>query len=357
MIIPSQRGGDRAVRGVVVGAFGDKFRKERERRGFTLDDVSGVTKIGSRMLKAIEEEHFDRLPGGIFTKGFIRAYARHLGLNDDEAVAEYLAALQEAQISAQNKASLNQPPQTESNVAQAGRRKIKALEDAEAEVEELPGLHLPKAEHIRTRAPRATGEPRVSWLVLASAVAVVLVGILLWNRYSRNAHAVPSTASPAAQSSRAGSSSGHLTSTAANPGGSNPQLPSPSALPPLVPAAESVRTDERADENDVTTRNFRSSHSNITPPQPAPTLTLIIRAAEDSWISVTADGQQVTQETLIAPAHTSVRASREIVVKAGNAAGVSFVLNGKDFSPQSNESEVKTFIFDNTGIRTADPAR
>jgi cytoskeleton protein RodZ len=343
MIIPSQRGGDRAVRGVVVGAFGDKFRKERERRGFTLDDVSSVTKIGSRMLKAIEEEQFDRLPGGIFTKGFIRAYARHLGLNDEEAVAEYLALLQEAQVSAQNKDSLNQPSQTESNVAHSGHRKTKALDNAEAEVEELPGLHLPKAEHIRTRAPRATGEPRVSWLVLASAVAVVLVGILLWNRYSRNAHTAASTVSSPAQSSPPGSSSTHLSSAAANVGASNSQLP---AAPPLVPAAES----EPAGDNDVTTRNFRPSHSVTTPPQPAPTLTLIIRAAEDSWISVTADGQQVTQETLIAPAHTSVRASREIVVKAGNAAGVSFVLNGKDFSPQSNESEVKTFIFDNTGM-------
>ena len=337
-----------------MGAFGDKFRKERELRGFTLDDVSSVTKIGSRMLKAIEEEHFDRLPGGIFTKGFIRAYARHLGLNDDEAVAEYFAALQAAQISAQNKASLNQPSQAESNGAQAGRRKIKALDDAIAEVEELPGLHLPKAEHIRTRT-RARGEPSVSWTVMASAVAVVLVGILLWNRYSRNPHTTNSGATaPSATAAPAlnDSSAAHPAPTMAG-AGSPIVLQAASRTPSSAPASEP----DPADGNDVTTRNFRPSHSVTTPPPPAPTLTLIIRAAEDSWISVTADGQQVTQETLIAPAHTSVRASREIIVKAGNAAGVSFVLNGKGFSPQGNESEVKTFIFDNTGIRTADPTR
>src|SRR5258708_27905385 len=53
------------------------------------------------MLKAIEAEHFDQLPGGVFNKGFVRAYAKHLGLNDEEAVTEYLAVLREAQIGAQ----------------------------------------------------------------------------------------------------------------------------------------------------------------------------------------------------------------------------------------------------------------
>src|SRR5262249_18038530 len=52
------------------------------------------------MLKAIEEEHFDQLPGGVFNKGFIRAYARHLGLDGEEAVNEYLAWLRQAQVDA-----------------------------------------------------------------------------------------------------------------------------------------------------------------------------------------------------------------------------------------------------------------
>jgi len=66
---------------------------------------------------------------------------------------------------------------------------------------------------------------------------------------------------------------------------------------------------------------------------------------------VIADGQPVTQETLIAPAHTSARASQEIIVKVGNAAGVSFMLNGKEYSAHGNEAEVKTFVFDRSGMR------
>lgn len=64
-----------------------------------------------------------------------------------------------------------------------------------------------------------------------------------------------------------------------------------------------------------------------------------------------ADGKPVAAETLIAPAHSSVRASREIVVKTGNAAGVSFLLNGKEIPAEGNDGEVKTYIFDAAGVR------
>ena len=55
-----------------------------------------ATKIGTRLLRALEEEHFELLPGGIFNKGFVRAYAKYLGLNEEEAVADYLEAAGEA---------------------------------------------------------------------------------------------------------------------------------------------------------------------------------------------------------------------------------------------------------------------
>src|ERR1700734_2062353 len=53
------------------------------------------------MLRALEDEHFDQLPGGVFNKGFVRAYARQIGLNEEEAVADYLAALRESQLEQQ----------------------------------------------------------------------------------------------------------------------------------------------------------------------------------------------------------------------------------------------------------------
>src|ERR1700691_6720545 len=87
-----------ARRSSAVGAFGDKLRKQREQLGIALDAISNTTKISTRMLRAIEEEHFDQLPGGVFNKCFVRAYARQVGLDEEEAVADYLTALRESQF-------------------------------------------------------------------------------------------------------------------------------------------------------------------------------------------------------------------------------------------------------------------
>ncbi|HMJ23508.1 MAG TPA: helix-turn-helix transcriptional regulator, partial [Terriglobales bacterium] len=81
------RAGDTSVES--VESFGARLKREREQRKITLDEISLSTKIGSRFLLAIEEEHFDQLPGGIFNKGFVRAYARHLGLDEAQAIADY----------------------------------------------------------------------------------------------------------------------------------------------------------------------------------------------------------------------------------------------------------------------------
>ena len=78
-----------------MGAFGEKLRKQREQQGIALDAISDTTKISTRMLRALEDEHFDQLPGGVFNKGFVRAYARQVGLNEEEAIADYLAAVRE----------------------------------------------------------------------------------------------------------------------------------------------------------------------------------------------------------------------------------------------------------------------
>jgi hypothetical protein len=85
-------------------------------------------------------------------------------------------------------------------------------------------------------------------------------------------------------------------------------------------------------------------------------LNLVIRASGNSWISVTADGRTILHELLIAPAHTSIHASREISVKIGNAGGVTFVWNGHELPAPGGEGEVKTLIFDESGMRDVTPA-
>ena len=86
----------------------------------------------------------------------------------------------------------------------------------------------------------------------------------------------------------------------------------------------------------------------------ASTFTLLIRAEKTSWVSILADGKPVAEETLIAPAHTSVRATREISVRTGNAAGISFLLNGKEIPAQGDDGEVRLYTFDAQGMKASE---
>ena len=77
---------------MIKGTFGDHLKREREMRGVSLDEISTATRIATRFLRAIENEQWDQLPGGVFNRGFVRAVARYLGLDEEDIVAEFAAA-------------------------------------------------------------------------------------------------------------------------------------------------------------------------------------------------------------------------------------------------------------------------
>ncbi|HTZ60980.1 MAG TPA: helix-turn-helix domain-containing protein [Acidobacteriaceae bacterium] len=81
-----------------MGNFGDTLRQEREFRGISLDAITRVTKISNRHLVALEQEHFDVLPGGVFNRSMVREYARVVGLDQDEWVGRYLSAHRSAAV-------------------------------------------------------------------------------------------------------------------------------------------------------------------------------------------------------------------------------------------------------------------
>jgi cytoskeletal protein RodZ len=69
--------------------FGAGFKKARESKGISLDQIAKETRISSRFLTAIENEEFHLLPGGIFNRGFVRTFAESVGLDPDQAVSDY----------------------------------------------------------------------------------------------------------------------------------------------------------------------------------------------------------------------------------------------------------------------------
>lgn len=74
--------------------FGPWLRRQREMREITLREISDASKISIRYLQALEDERFDLLPAMVFAKGFLRQYARYVGLDPDEVVNRFLVALQ-----------------------------------------------------------------------------------------------------------------------------------------------------------------------------------------------------------------------------------------------------------------------
>jgi cytoskeleton protein RodZ len=71
------------------GTFGERLKRERDLREVTLEEITQATRIGSRFLEALENEEWDKLPGGVFNRGFVRSIAHYLGLDEEALLAEY----------------------------------------------------------------------------------------------------------------------------------------------------------------------------------------------------------------------------------------------------------------------------
>lgn len=465
-----------------MGAFGEKLRKQREQRGIALDAISNSTKISTRMLRALEEEKFDQLPGGVFNKGFVRAYARQVGLDEDEAISAYLEALRETQVQSQQilpnfrasradtapsthgrgnqnhepspstgrpheaagSSSLTHPlaesghsmsatpPSTELSAKEKDalveeRRKLERRADERRQAERrnessalstrtgldrsgqvgiekdpskedqtgqdwieqnrsgnqpaiawqvedrraadlLSQVHAGEGENDRRFAPAAplfssgtygespAGLSYNTWGKVAVVLLLVFLLLGFWRVRHRNSlRSIAQAASPtipvtepqpfAASTSAQGRSAPPITKTALKSNGVE-------SSPIRASNRSSNLSSESAESGHSAVPLHSAAHAPLSPKTPAP-FTLLIRAEKTAWISVSADGKPVAQETLIAPAETTIRASNEIVVRTGNAAGISFILNSRNIPAQGNDGEVKTYTFDESGLRAA----
>jgi cytoskeletal protein RodZ len=87
-----------------LATFGEDLRREREIRGISLKEISDATKISKRFLDALERNDHKTLPAPVFTRGFVREYARYVGLNAEDMVNRY-------NFAAANDDRIEKPPQ------------------------------------------------------------------------------------------------------------------------------------------------------------------------------------------------------------------------------------------------------
>ena len=81
--------------GAADGSLGQQLRRAREARGVTLREISEQTRITMRHLEAIESDDYKHLPGGIFNKSFVKAYARQIGFDERAALELYARTARE----------------------------------------------------------------------------------------------------------------------------------------------------------------------------------------------------------------------------------------------------------------------
>jgi cytoskeletal protein RodZ len=86
------------VRKVAMSTLGETLRGERLRRGLKPQEVAAEIKISPFMVEAMEAGRFDRLPGGAYRRSFLRQYARILGFDEEEIVAEFRQEYGEAEV-------------------------------------------------------------------------------------------------------------------------------------------------------------------------------------------------------------------------------------------------------------------
>jgi cytoskeleton protein RodZ len=285
--------------GTAMGAFGDRLRREREMRGITLDEITESTKISRRHLEALEREHFDQLPGGVFNKGFVRAYARFLGIDEDQAVADYSAAS-------------NEQPEPENKFP--------------LEIHEEPNREL---------NPRRSKVP----LVFALAALVgVLVGYGFWMKSKPHSSTPVESARQSTPAATEPQANAPATASSSEPAKtpSEPPPPATAATPAVarVPAAKSA-----------------PAESTGTPlPAKESAFFVQIKAKEDSWVSIVADGKSVMQRVLTADKQKKIKAGKSVILRTGNAGGIEVSFNGRPLGALGNENEPRTLTFNASGL-------
>ena len=103
-----------------TGGFGRKLREARERRGISLRQIANATKISIGALEALERNHISRLPGGIFSRAFVRSYAIEVGLDPEATIQEFIAQFPHETVTAGHPISA----QAEDNEALESHRRM-----------------------------------------------------------------------------------------------------------------------------------------------------------------------------------------------------------------------------------------
>ena len=356
--LPNETGSSDAARDSVTagktGSFGERLQRERELRAISLDEIAKSTKIGTRLLHALEAEEFDKLPGGIFNKGFVRAYAKYLGLDEEQAVTDYIAAENEKERARRSPAS----SEDNRNISSPQLFAIKG------------GSRPDNVYNIRASAEAVDQEPpQAGGFLMAAVILVFVLGIggFGWKYYSAHSAAkaatstanqpqdAPAVQAPLPATAQTQSSTANPSDSASSASSAPPQVSdaAASAQPATNDATASTKkidpTSNKSFDNlgDTKSAALTDTSSNAAIPG---AFTLDLRADEQSWVQISSEGKVLWSGTVEKDATKSFHATKELIVKLGNAPGVELTYNGKPLPRFSQDAKTRTLTFTSQGL-------
>ena len=325
-------------------SIGDTLRRERQRRNLELPKIAGELKISVRFLEAMEQDEFGKLPGGVFTKSFVRQYAGFLGLDAEELAAEVGHSVEPEPDTAQ---LISKPKPDVPGI------EIEVSEDSWQSVRERR-LSLP------------------SWLksgVLLVVLMLVCSGVYWWWEQRAHRAVLAREATPHAKSTQA--------QPAPTPAPAAPQpVTNPAVSAPTEPATQA--TAERSSQPtavaeaavglpgvappSAATPTPTATPAPVTPapavsdvpvptPNPNATVHVGITADEQVWLRADVNGKYQFSGTLQPHESRTIDADGQVVLRLGNAGGATLTLNGKPVGPVGPKGQIKIVQFTSGGVQ------
>jgi len=293
-----------------MDSIGDFFKQVRETKGLTVDEVASKTRIRTDFVKALEEGNFAKLPDQVFARGFVRSYARSLGLDEEDAIHRFIQSAG-AFYEKQDERERLKVRQAEEERKRQANRKAVAIAIGIAILTLVILLSREQSSLLVRRTSQSEPPSTTAKRVTPPEPGKVDMPVRPEPESPTAAKTKPTEASPPPQTAtRHDATAGRsgVSSTAAAPVAPQTAVPIPPPIStegPLGPP--SLEGTANADEP----------------------LVLDLEATELSWVVIQVDGGS-PQEALLRPGEKAKwKGQDQFMLTLGNAGGVKAELNGK----------------------------
>ncbi len=289
-------------------SVGEFFRQVRETKGLTVDEVASKTRIRSDFVKALEDGNFAKLPDQVFARGFVRSYARSLGLDEEDAIHRFVQSAG-AFYEKQDERERLRVRQAEEERKRQANRKAVAVAIGIAVLTLIFLLSREQSSVLRRSAPDHTPTKRATQTAKDAPESAARTEPEPSPTVSKPSELPPPPSKPSTEARR-----------------SEPPV---AAAVPSKPETESVSTSSPGTDGPLGGISLDGASSGGGDGQ----LVLDLEATELSWVVVQIDNGS-PQEALLRPGEKAHwKGQDQFILTLGNAGGVKAELNGKPQKP------------------------